>query len=102
MSNACAPLSQRFEDAPIRLTGRTAQSKESISSGAKQAAEKGLLAGELPKKHAAGAKAHVDFAALAARLKSCPVTKHSQTLLGVSFSAACKARLLFSGFVCRG
>jgi hypothetical protein len=63
--------------------------------GAKQAAEKGLMAGELPKKYAAGAKAHIDFAALAARLKSCPVTKHSQILLGVSFSAACKAQLLF-------
>jgi hypothetical protein len=41
-------------------------------SGAKQAAKKGMLPGMRPEEHPAGAKAQVDFAALAARLKSCP------------------------------
>jgi glycosyltransferase involved in cell wall biosynthesis len=40
-----------------------------------QAAEKGLISGEKPEKRPSGAKAHVDFQAFAARLKSCPVTK---------------------------
>ena len=41
-------------------------------SGAKEAAEKGLIAGVDSEKHPSGAEAHVDFAVLAARLKSCP------------------------------
>jgi hypothetical protein len=40
----------------IRLTKRRFWFPGCIPSEAKQAAEKGLLAGELPKKHAAGAK----------------------------------------------
>jgi hypothetical protein len=41
---------------------------------AKEAAEKGLILDETPEKHTSGAEAHVDFAAFAARLKSCPDT----------------------------
>jgi len=46
------------------------------------------MVSETPEKHPSGAKAHVDLIALAARLKSCPVTK-------LRFSAACKGQLLF-------
>ncbi len=37
--------------------------------------------GEAAKEHPSGAKAHVNFAAAAARLKSCPVTKHGSAQL---------------------
>src|SRR5271166_1381312 len=43
--------------------------------GAKQDAENGLIVSELGGKPPSGAKARVDFAALAARLKSCPCYK---------------------------
>jgi hypothetical protein len=75
--------------------------RANLPSRAKQAAKKGLLAGELPKKHAAGAKAHLYFQLFAARLKSCPVTKHPQILLGVSFSAAFKAHVDFAALAAR-
>jgi hypothetical protein len=39
------------------------------SSGAKQVAEKGLVSSTSSEEHPSGAEAHVDFAALAARLK---------------------------------
>jgi hypothetical protein len=44
----------------------------SIPSGAKEAAEKGLVSGERPEEHPSGAKALVDLIAFTARLKSCP------------------------------
>jgi len=47
------------------------------------AAEKGGISEQVPEQHVAGAKARPDFAALTARLKSCPDTKQR-------FSAACK------------
>jgi hypothetical protein len=53
-------------------------------SGAKEAAEKGIHSIRTQDKHPAGAEAHVDFAALAARLKSCPDTKHSTSGYKVS------------------
>ena len=46
-----------------------------LTPGPRQAAEKGEMTSEAPEKHPSGAKAHVDLIALAARLKSCPVTK---------------------------
>ena len=49
-----------------------------------EGAEKGQIAGGVLEKHAAGAKAHFDSAALTARLKSCPDTKPG-------LSAVCKA-----------
>jgi hypothetical protein len=51
---------------------------------AEQAAEKGLNFVRTPEKHSSGPKGPVAFAALTARLKSCPDTKHR-------FSAACEA-----------
>jgi hypothetical protein len=56
-----------------------------ISSGAEQAAEKGLFSREKPEKHPSGAEARVDFAVLTAQLKPCPFK-------ATSFSAACKAQ----------
>jgi hypothetical protein len=55
-----------------------------FSAGAELAAtsEKGLLRGQTNEKHTSGAKAHVDFAAFTARLKSCPFK-------AASFSALC-------------
>jgi hypothetical protein len=41
----------------------------------KQAAEKGQTIGESCYQAQQGLKAHVDFGTVAARLKSCPVTK---------------------------
>ena len=52
------------------------------------------MGGESPEKHTAGAEALVDFAALEARLKSCPDTKLPKISAGSSFSAACEARTL--------
>jgi hypothetical protein len=48
-----------------------------LPSGAEQAAQKGLHSTRMPEKRPSGAKAHVDLIAVAARLKSCPVTKPS-------------------------
>jgi hypothetical protein len=61
------------------------------STRALQAAEKGLRSSENPEERPAGAKAHVDSIAFAARLKSCPVTKLSKIAGEKSFSAACLA-----------
>jgi hypothetical protein len=47
-------------------------------SGAKQAAEKGIDLKEEVEKHPSGAKALVDFAAVMARLKSCPFKTAAQ------------------------
>jgi hypothetical protein len=55
-------LGERFADADI-------------SSGAKEAAEKGMGQGANRKMGSAGAEAHPVLLALSARLKSCPVTK---------------------------
>jgi hypothetical protein len=43
--------------------------KLAIGGTTEQAAEKGSFSSEMPEKHPSGAKAHVDFAALTARLK---------------------------------
>jgi hypothetical protein len=56
-----------------------------------QVAEKPRIASEVRKKHVAGAEARADFGALAARLKSCPVTELRRISGGLSFSAACLA-----------
>jgi hypothetical protein len=53
---------------------------------ARQAAEKGLSAGEFPEEQAAGAKAHVDSIGLLPGINPRPTAR-------LSFSAACKARL---------
>jgi len=50
--------------------------------------KKGVPSVRIEDKRTAGAEAHVDFAALAARLKSCPVTKRSRIQIEMSFSAA--------------
>jgi hypothetical protein len=65
----------------------------SISScgTAKQAAEKVLIASQIPEEHPSGAKARIDFGPFTARLKSCPVTKPPQIATSASFSAAGKA-----------
>jgi hypothetical protein len=59
--------------------------------GAKQAAEKGLDLIRTPEKHPSGPKGPADFAALTARLKSCPDTKRLFETHSTSFFAACKA-----------
>jgi hypothetical protein len=69
---------------------------EKHASGAKQAAEKLGVSGEIGEKHPSGAKAHAHFAALTARLKSCPDAYGSSDK---SFSAACKARVDSIGFM---
>ncbi len=58
---------------------------------AKQAAEKGLGLVRTPEKHPSGPKGQVDFAALTARLKSCPDTKQLVETPSMSFSATYKA-----------
>ncbi len=65
---------------------------ESYLSEAKEAAEKGLGAENAPEQHTAGAKAHIDSNAFAARLKSCPDTKPSGVPDEGSFSADPGAR----------
>jgi hypothetical protein len=52
------------------------------SSGAKQAAEKGLFWVKSGKKHTAGAEARIDSAVLTARLQSC--RQFSRKMLGFS------------------
>jgi hypothetical protein len=59
--------------------------------GAKEAEKKCLDPEGSREKHPAGAKAHTENEAFAARLKSGPVTKHSIILSRMGFSAACKA-----------
>jgi hypothetical protein len=66
-----------------------------------QAAEKGLLASKLPEEQTAGAEAQIDFAAVTARLKSCPDTKPAEILAGTSFSAACIAHANFAALAAR-
>src|ERR1017187_5709647 len=51
-----------------------AEAGKKHASGAKQAAEKGLILTETCKNHTAGAEALIHFGALAARLKSCADT----------------------------
>jgi hypothetical protein len=72
-----------------RLSGETGGK---LLSGAKQAAEKGQMTGEFFRKLPAGAKAHIDFRLLTARLKSCPFKT-------MSFFAACKALIDSAGFM---
>jgi hypothetical protein len=43
-----------------------------------------------PEERTAGAEAHAENEAFAARLKSCPVTKHSRIDSGMSFSPSCE------------
>jgi len=54
-----------------------------------EAAGKGLAQCEKHKKRLSGAEAHVDFVALSARLKSCPVTKPPGIAAESSLSEAC-------------
>jgi segregation and condensation protein A len=60
---------------------------EDHSAEDKQAVEKPGIGGE----HPSGPKGHADFAALTARLKSCPDTKRPFESASTSFSAASKA-----------
>jgi hypothetical protein len=83
---------ERWETEPYQRT------EEVSFSAAKQAAEKGIHSVQTQEKRAAGAKAHVDFGALSARLKSCPVTKPSGVAAETSFPAACKATVLYARF----
>jgi hypothetical protein len=62
-----------------------------------QAAERGPDASETAEQRLAGAKALVGIATIAARLKSCPVTKHAKDSAMVSFSAACISGAALSG-----
>jgi predicted amidohydrolase len=66
-------------------------------SQAKQAAGKGLDLIRTPEKHPSGPKGRIDFAALTARLKSCPDTKRLFKTHSMSFSAACKGPVDFCG-----
>jgi hypothetical protein len=59
--------------------------------GPKLVAEKGNHSFRMQEERTAGAEAQVGFAVLAARLKSCPVTRRSKIRSGLSFSAACQA-----------
>jgi hypothetical protein len=74
---------------PLQGTSEQSIPRANIPSGAKQAAEKGLISTKMPEKHTSGAKAHADFKPLTARLKPCPFK-------AISFSAACKAHVHFS------
>jgi hypothetical protein len=65
------------------------------SSGAKQAAEKGLIADERPEEHTAGAEANVDSMTVTARLKSCPDTRLRLTILICPDGASGCAAALF-------
>jgi hypothetical protein len=49
-----------------------------------------------------GAKAHIDFAAFAARLKSCPDTKHAQIARYAGFSATGEVVLFQSNGLFQG
>jgi tRNA modification GTPase len=79
-------LRQPLEHGRARLADVLDQ--DSDSDG--QSAENGETAREIPEEHPSGAKAHVDFAALTARLKSCPDAFGGSDK---SFSAACKAHV---------
>jgi hypothetical protein len=68
---------------------------------AEQAAEKGLMLASIYKKAWQGLKPGADFEALAARLKSCPDTKQGKDGAKMSFSAACKSPVDFTGVVVR-
>jgi hypothetical protein len=61
-----------------------------LDGGAERAAEEVANLSETPRLASAGAKAQIDSKAVAARLKSCPVTKHAQDSATVSFFAACE------------
>ena len=64
---------------------------EDHSAEDKQAVEKPGISGEIGGEHPSGPKGHADFAALTARLKSCPDTKRPFESASTSFSAASKA-----------
>jgi hypothetical protein len=61
---------------------------EDHSAEDKQAVEKPGISGEIGGEHPSGPKGHADFAALTARLKSCPDTKRPFESASTSFSAA--------------
>jgi hypothetical protein len=66
--------------------GISCEMKGRRPSGAKQAAEKELSWIRMFENKLAGAKAHVDIAEFAARLKSCPVSKPLRIAFERSFS----------------
>jgi hypothetical protein len=67
----------RFQRRGVPLKGHGSSRADQATNAVRalQAAEKGQMLNEKPEKRPSGAKAHVDLIALAARLKSCPVTK---------------------------
>ena len=89
----CLPGESAFRKQSF-LRSQSPHSFRRIYVRAKQGAEKGLTWSENSEEHTARAKAHVYFELLAARLKSCPVTKTRLSHTGMSFSAACKVRPL--------
>jgi ribosomal protein S12 methylthiotransferase len=76
------------------LSGKAAEirpGQESQAGTHKTVAKSGMQADEEPQKHPSGAKAHDDFAAITARLKSCPDTKPLRVHQEASHSATCLA-----------
>jgi len=77
---------------PLRTAGALqapdswAECQAGCIAGAKQAAEKGLIFGEIRKKHTSGAKARIDLIGFIPGMNPRPTAR-------TSFSTACKARL---------
>ena len=68
--------------------------REELPSGAKEAGEKGEIAGEYREKHTSGAKAHVDSIDHLPGINPWPTAR-------TSFSAACKAQRFFAACAAR-
>ncbi len=75
--------------APGKGTGFSPHVPPTQRKGALEVTEKGAYLDRLPEGHIAGAEAHVDFATLAARLKSCPDTEPSRIHTEANLSAVC-------------
>jgi hypothetical protein len=75
------------EEAAEKSEART-EFSEDHSAEDKQTVEKPGISGEIGGEHPSGPKGHADFAALTARLKSCPDTKRPFESASTSFSAA--------------
>jgi hypothetical protein len=82
---------QRSEISPAAKDPTAAPQLPQMESSALQAAEKGLFPSKTAEEHPLGAKARLDLAAFAARLKSCPDTKQPFENRSESFSASSSA-----------
>ena len=81
-----SPAKRDRERFPVQAHGCSLDGVEwTISSGAKQAAEKVLILGEIWQKHTSGAEARVDLIGFIPGMNPRPTTR-------MLFSAACKAR----------